>query len=521
MEIKANILNKSFLETRAVFSEDSQLKDEKKGIRCHSFLTACFLKLFGKSPVKLKVSINGKQTSIYVNRNSLKNWMERHHQNSHGCSKWNNEEWQDSITTCLKQVKPPQDEIPQVEQPPRVEQPRGERPSELRASLRPSTPLQGNLERPDFVPTNRLHINPRNLKPNQYFQVFVKPLDGPTMTVEVSSDINAKAETFLSAISSKLGLPTTRFRVVMAGKCLNPELPLRDYQLHLRGCIHVVQGASIMREILPLLNQFIIQLPEFDEESFEEFEAMVWSFVDRIFRGKLDTPEQYNNLTLKLNNLDAAIRNSDYEAEVKNRMIDAVNQMKLMLTESQTLYKNGIKQIKGELHQEFDNRLEEELAHLPPPSGCLVPANTQEAVFNLKINFEDGSTETLPLSKRVITTTQLLPYFQGLLRMNADKNEVELGGISRETVNLLKTFFSTGNLAKEKIKPLAEAALVELYETANQLELNHLAVQIVQEISSRLIQNTWTNKELILGYRNENGRLGALLGVLKPENRPV
>ena len=37
----------------------------------HSRITAFFLRLFDKSPVKLEINLNGSRTSIHVNRRSL------------------------------------------------------------------------------------------------------------------------------------------------------------------------------------------------------------------------------------------------------------------------------------------------------------------------------------------------------------------------------------------------------------------------------------------------------------------
>lgn len=108
MHIMSKILNTSFFESRLEFDEikdEPQAKGRKNGIRCHSSIAAFFLRLFCKNPIKLQLNIDGKQTYIWVNRNSLKGWLYNHHQNIDGYAKWQAKDWQAKVERCIAEVK--------------------------------------------------------------------------------------------------------------------------------------------------------------------------------------------------------------------------------------------------------------------------------------------------------------------------------------------------------------------------------------------------------------------------------
>ena len=108
MDIGATVVKSSLFESRFEFDKtknEAKPSHGKSGICFHSRITAFFLGLFRKSPIKLQMKMNGSTTAIYVNRGSLTNWLTRH--NAKDLDKidtWKQIDWEDAIQQVLKNI---------------------------------------------------------------------------------------------------------------------------------------------------------------------------------------------------------------------------------------------------------------------------------------------------------------------------------------------------------------------------------------------------------------------------------
>lgn len=254
MPITGKVSAKSFFESRLEFTEinkESNREKKKPSVRCHSALTAFFLQLFGKSPVKLKVHLHGKQTSIFVNRSSLKKWLKEHHQDLKGASKWKSSDWQTRIEKCIKEIKDSISlPIPERESEERVSPPM----LKTKQSVKTKT-----LETAAAKNKNNTHVKKLALSPSEKIDTVIqkKPLSTSSSVVKqvqtklpakgtiavtyidqdrqrdlgnFAIDYSSKGEKLIKAIAEKVALEPTEFVVLAEQEQITPESDLEDFR---------------------------------------------------------------------------------------------------------------------------------------------------------------------------------------------------------------------------------------------------------------------------------------------------
>ena len=571
---KISILKSGLFESRFEFEKTSDANKQspgKKGICFHSRLTAFFLRLFNKSPVKLEVSLNGATTPIYINRGSLTRWLNEHHaHNVNNINSWSQKEWGKAIQEVLDRIPNPDQRMqaPQgqtdTQTPLTSDQPKntktisGDAPSDplgghvtakqpIQATstppqaqerslnnqykpqapppsageaAKPQTPLSTTPAAPPNIPKRRLIIDPKTLfkqKAESSSFLFLRQRSGKSLCINgVSKDMTIK--NFLALVAAKLRIPQTEFCIVYAGKKLmdqredGSDVTLGEYEYPRINMMHLITNTSPRDEnLVTALNSFMQSKHRRDstEYPYESFDLLKVTAWSLVDRIFRGRVDDVSSYQPVKDAHETIIQSIESSSEPnKEGLKQLVNESKQMLETAYNLYTQALNHIKTALHVKFDTQLNTDIAAIP-----LAPCqatNSTPNTFTILIEISEQDVRSIKVDKDRLNNWDCFPYFVGLFRMNPQESETIFNGLNEDCFKLLDTFFRKGTL-KNEMQTSSEIDLISVYEFAKGMLVLRLKLEVVQEISDRLTAGSWTNNDYLNYYRDEDDSLGSLI----------